>query len=85
MKPQLVEAMQLTKTNREEVIKFVGQQNAKTKAWDPKNLYLIKSNNEDDFVEVGYYVLKRADGRFEVIAPHVFEGLYEVAQEGLKK
>lgn len=86
MKVKVVEAMQLTKTNRDDVIKFVGQANAKTKVWDPKNLYLIKSNNEDDFVEVGYYVVKREDGRFEVMAPSIFEAMYEQeTQAGLKR
>ena len=76
LKLQTVDAIQLTARNRDEVIKFVGEHNCKTKVWDPKNLYLIKSNNEDDFVEVGYYVVKEKTGT-KVMAPDVFEAMYE--------
>lgn len=86
-KTDVVEAMQLTKSNREEVIKFVGAVNVKTKPWDPKNLYLIKGPREDDFVEVGSYVIKRENG-FEVLPPAIFQAMYEedpVVPVGLKK
>lgn len=83
-KPEEVDAIQLTKSNREAVIQFVGKANVKTKPWDPVNLYIIRDNTHDDLVMPGQYVVKEEYGLFKVIDPNIFEAMYETKKEGLK-
>ena len=81
-KPTEIDAMQLTRQNREAVIQFVGKENVKTKPWDPINLYIVKNNSEDHLLMPGMYVIKGAHGTFEVVEPPIFEAIYELPREG---
>ena len=89
LKSTEIEAMQLTKDNREAMVSFIGKEAIKTKSWDPVNLYIIKTNSEDWLVTPGQYVLKLSYGQFSVMNPDDFMRQYEPIvppkEQGLKK
>lgn len=82
MKPQKIDAILLTDKNRAEVIAFLGEQNVRSFSWDTKTLRLPTLDEAHDRVIVpGNYIIKRADGAFEVVEKETFEAMYE--KEGM--
>lgn len=76
MRPKEVNAIQLDDKNSKLVLDFMGKDAGFVKSWDTKNLY-YRTANAEHLVMQGDYVIRKADGGFEVMTKDNFETLYE--------
>ena len=86
-KPIIIEAVQWTGINLEEIKSFVKDSwdyNYKTK-WDsndPSNIEVkIKTLEGDHIVSIGDYIIKGVNGEFYPCKPDIFKKTYELVDE----
>lgn len=78
-KPVVVEAIQYTGENEEEIKEFLGEY---FKASVPSACYMIISNFRGDMtISKGDYVVHGVDGDFYPCKPDIFEKTYEPVKE----
>jgi hypothetical protein len=79
-KPEEVDAMQLTKENRAEVLKWMGDTTrVQPRAWDPVNIMINCLDGRDRMLIVDDYIIKipGKPPEFEIIPKERFEMDYE--------
>jgi hypothetical protein len=77
-KPVIIEAIQLTESNRGEVAKWVGEADVINKSWDTKNLY-IKNEHGEVIAEPTDWIIKGSRGEFYPCKDSTFKEKYEKA------
>lgn len=78
-KPVMIQAIQLTMSNRGEVAQWIGEGDVLNKSWDTRNLY-INTGHGEAIVEVGTWVIKDSLGKSYPCADSEFQRKYELDQ-----
>lgn len=74
-----IEAMQLSDSNREAVVKWVGENNIIIFTYDPVNLR-IRTLEGDMLAQPGDWVIKGLEGEFYPCKDSVFKAKYELVK-----
>lgn len=81
-----IEAMQLTKENRADVLKWIPPEQVITRAWDPVNIHIANEHGAE-MAEVGDWIIKGSRGEFYPCKDVTFKEKYapqpEATQTGV--
>lgn len=80
-KPVVIEAVQYTGKNYEEVLNFMKDKQPNYYEDDEKKLLTIQTLEGNMISSVGDYIIKGVQGEFYPCKPDIFEQTYEVVKE----
>lgn len=79
-KPVVIEAMQFTKKNWEEVLKFIQCKFTINWTTDGRIICIISTLEGDMKATEGDYIIKGIEGEFYPCKPNIFENSYELVE-----
>jgi len=81
-KPVVIEAIQWTKLNNDEIAKFMGIEHVVLVFQEKYGLHLVINTLEGQmYADVGDYIIKGVKGEFYPCKPDIFEQTYEAVEE----
>ena len=75
-KPVTIQAVQLTKQNRDELLDLLGKSNVVDKPWDPINIH-IQNPHGVVTLEIGHWLIKDAQGSWYPCNNEIFQQKYQ--------
>lgn len=79
-RPVTIEAIQLTKNNRKELLAFIGEGGYEEKSYDPVNIH-IRAEHGIVVLEVGDWLIKGSRGEFYPCRDSTFTEKYQLAEK----